>query len=277
MLGPILASDNDWSIFDENAWLGIKGLLAVAVAGLVGRILIQFGRPRRRRPSGYALAYLAGEGDGVTYSALAWLRVRGALFVDRDSRGRATLNVGAPPPDADPVERALHRAVSLGIPPGRLTITPGVVATREPVLVELRLDGLLLSRRRRRIARAVSVIGGIGAVLVGTIVALFGIVLLFAPVGERSIVAVRLLARQRRQRPLDPNWRSLPPEQARMIVALHGVAALLEGDPDLADALGLRHRAADARGSHDGSDDGAYGRDDHDYADADDGGGGADD
>jgi uncharacterized protein (TIGR04222 family) len=270
MVRSILA-DNDWSVFDEDAWLGIKGLLVVAAAGLVGRIGIQFGRLRwrRRRPSPYALAYLAGEGKGVTYAALAGLRVRGCLAVVRDQFGWAMLEVSGLPADADSIERAVHLAVSQNIPVDRLPITPGVASARQPVLAELHGDGLIFSRRRRRTARTVGIIGGIGALLVGTIVGLLGIVLLFAPVGERSIVAGRVLARQRKRRPLDPDWRRLSAAEARMIVALHGEAALRAGDPELAEALGLRRPASS--GSADGSDDGYGGRDD--YGDGGDGGG----
>jgi hypothetical protein len=217
----------------------------------------------------YALAYLADGDTGVTYAALAWLRVQGSLLVHRDHSGRATLDVSlAPPFDAYPVEVAVHRAVSVGVPPGRLAVTPGVVEARQPELAGLHGDGLLLSRRRRRAARIVGVVGGIGAVLVGTIVAIAGVILLFAPVRERSIVAGRLVARQRRRRPLDPNWRRLPPAQARMVVALHGKAALRAGDPELAEALGLRRPSS---GSGDGSADGYSGREDYGDGDGGDG------
>jgi uncharacterized protein (TIGR04222 family) len=271
MVGSILA-DNDWSVFDEQAWLGIKGLLAVAAAGLVGRILIQLGRPRLRgrRPSAYAMAHLAGEGKRVTYAALAGLRVQGCLAVVRDRYGGARLDVTALPADADPVERAVHLAVSQDIPHERLAVTPGVAATRQPILAELHGSGLALTRRRRRAARIVGVIGGISAVMVGTIVAIVGVVLLFAPVRERSIVGGRLVARQRRRRPLDPNWRRLAPADARMVVALHGEEALRAGDPELAEALGLRRRPD--RGTDDGSADGYSGREDY----GDDGGGDGD-
>ena len=46
MVGSILAPTTTGRSSTRQAWLGIKGLLALAAGGLVGRILIQFGRPR---------------------------------------------------------------------------------------------------------------------------------------------------------------------------------------------------------------------------------------
>ncbi len=114
-------------------------------------------------------------------------------------------------------------------------------------------DGLLLSTGRRRAARIVGVVGGIGALLVGTIVALFGLVLVFAPVDDRAIGAGRVLDFHRKRYPLDPDWRHLGASAASAMVALYGVAALVPGDPDLARALGFGHAApAESRGDGDG-------------------------
>ena len=91
--------------------------------------------------------------------------------------------------------------------------------------------------------------------------------------GGRPIVAGRVLARYRRRRPLDPNWRRFPPAEARRVVALYGEEALRAGDPELAWALGLLRRRDESR-ADDGSSDGPGSRGDYDYAD--DGGGGDD-
>jgi hypothetical protein len=82
MPGSVLAQ-SDWSVFDENAWLGIRGLLAVAAAGLVGRILIQVRwlRSVRTPMSPFAMAYLTGGAERVVWAALAGLRALGGLSV----------------------------------------------------------------------------------------------------------------------------------------------------------------------------------------------------
>jgi hypothetical protein len=104
---------------------------------------------------------------------------------------------------------------------------------------QLRRDGLLLTPRRRRAARIAGIVGGVGAVLVGTVIFFLGLALIFVPVKERPFVARYVLARYRRRHPLDAGR----PQRARaaaLMVAIHGDAALLAGDPDLARALGIR-------------------------------------
>jgi uncharacterized protein (TIGR04222 family) len=139
--------------------------------------------------------------------ACAGLRAQGSVAVMPGHSGGATLHAGAPPPYADPVELAVFHAVSVGIRPGRLPEAVAVVATIRPCVGQLRRDDLLLTPRRRRAARLIGVVGGIGAVLVGTLVFFVGLALLFTPVSERPSVSRR---------------------------------AVLAGDPDLARALGLR-------------------------------------
>ena len=111
------------------------------------------------------------------------------------------------------------------------------------MLAELHRDGLLLTRRRRRTARIVGVVGGIGALLVGTIVGVLGIVLLFRRSAnppswpDASSPAVAGHAHSMRTgaacHPPRPGWS----------VALHGEVALRAGDPELAEALASAVRA----------------------------------
>ncbi len=132
MPGSVLAQ-SDWSVFDENAWLGIRGLLAAAVAGLVGRILIQVRwlRSVRTPMSPLAMAYLAGGDERVVWAALAGLRALGGLSVTADHTGRARLQVAASPPYGDPVALAVHRAVSKGVVPSQLSKVPAVASAME--------------------------------------------------------------------------------------------------------------------------------------------------
>jgi hypothetical protein len=262
-----IAAGSDWSIFDENSWLGVRGLLAVAVCGLIGRLVLQVGRIRFRRPplSAFALAYLAGGPARVTLAALAGLRAQGCIAVTGHPGG-AVLEAAAPPPYADPVEFAVFHAVSVGIPPERLSQAPAVAHAIAPCVDQLRRDGLLLTPSRRRAARIIGVVGGIGATLVGTIVFFVGLALLFTPVSERTFVSRRVLARRRRRYPLDRGWPQRRPDVARMTVALHGDAAMLAGDPGLARGLGIRQaqpapagRGFDDSGSSDSGDGGGDG------------------
>ena len=262
-----VAVGSDWSIFDENSWLGVPGLLALAVSGLIGRLVLQVGRIRFRRPplSAFGLAYLGGGPVRVTHAALAGLRAQGCVAVTGHPGG-ARLHTGAqPPPYADPVELAVFHAVSVGIRPGQLSQAPAVAPAIGFCVDQLRRDDALLTPRRRRAARIIGVVGGIGAVLVGTIVFFVGLALLFTPVSERPFVSRRLLARHRRRYPLDPGWLRRRPAVARMTVALHGDAAVLAGDPDLARALGIGQARSASAGR---------GFDDSGFSDSGDGGDG---
>ena len=265
MIGSI-AAGSDWSIFDENSWLGVPGLLALAVSGLIGRLVLQVGRIRFRRPplSAFAWAYLAGGPTRVTQAALAGLRAQGCVAVTGHPGG-ATLHAGALPSYADPVELAVFHAVSGGIRPERLSQVPAVALAIGLSVEQLRRDDLLLTQRWRRTARIVGVVGGIGAVLIGTIMFFVGLALFFTPVSERPFVSRRLLARHRKRNPLDPGWLRRRPAVARMTVALHGDAAVLAGDPDLARALGIRHARPASAGR---------GFDDSGFSDSGDGGDG---
>ncbi|GIJ47969.1 hypothetical protein Val02_48550 [Virgisporangium aliadipatigenens] len=266
MTGSIVAAE-DWSIFDENSWLGVPGLLALAAAGLLGRLLLQLGRPRLRHPrlSAFAWAYLAGGAERVTRAALAGLRAQGGIAVLPGH----ILHASAPQPYAEPVEVAVLHALSVGVRPVLLSQDPAVIAAMIPHIEELRREHLLLSPRRRRAARIVSVVGGIGGVLVGTFVFFVGLAMIFIKVGERPFLARSVLTRGRRRYPLERGWAHRGPTVVRTTVALHGDAALLDGDVELAHALGVHHppppsngrrgRDFDLDGGGDGGSDGGGG------------------
>jgi uncharacterized protein (TIGR04222 family) len=271
------ATAETWGISGPS-FLLVYLLIAVAVGVAGVRARRALAEPATTGPAGdltahpHDVAYLNGGGDLAVYSALSAMHLRGTIATKRGSV-QAT---GRLEPDADALERAIHRTATGPVLPRRLPFHRSVQTAMAAIEDRLMAGGFLLTDEQRWQIRRVGLwmlgVAAIGlvrmlagvaearpvgflvvALLVVTVVAV--VQLSLAPRrsrhGDRTLCALR--AEHHGLSPeVKPDWRVYGPNAAALGIGIFGTSALWASDPVFAGEIAVSRSAASATGGASG-------------------------